>query len=87
LDYHHIISKKLQKKYPAEIYDLYWREANCYGKEKDCYCQCASLLRELKSFAKRIGKEQNWSSRFEEFVEQHKRRRYLMQELKAAKLM
>ena len=87
LDSQHVISRKLQNRYPQEIYELYWREADCYGKDKDRYAQCAALLRELKSYANRIGNEKNWSNRFGEFVEQHKRRRYLMQELKKAKLL
>ena len=86
IDRDHRISKKLTKQYPKEVAELYWKEAEAYGSEREAYAACARVLKELRSLYAGIGLTEEWETRFLTFVEQRKRRKYLLSEIRNQKL-
>lgn len=82
LDQNHQVSSKLLADYPEEIQKRYWMEAAACGLNKDRYADCARVLALLKSIAQNRGTLKEWEERYKAFVDEHKRRRYLMDALR-----
>lgn len=77
----------LAETYPEEIEELYWQKAELYGNNREFYSSCARLMLALKEIAKSKDRLSIWEQKFEDFVSQRKRRKYLIDAFKDAGLL
>ncbi len=80
LDVDHYFSKRLTGKYPREIVELYWGEVSFYvglGKESN-YRHAAAILKEIRKLMAKNQWAEEWKSRYQTFLEVHKRKRLLL---------
>jgi len=87
LDEDHVISSRLLDLYPEEIERHYWEEVNYYRYTKEYYARCAKILCELQEIARKNGTMDTWKARFDTLVSESRRRRYLLAEFRAQKLL
>lgn len=83
IDNNHQYSKVLANKYPQDIIKLYWKEVNYYvslGKEKN-YCHAVSVLREIRQIMKKNKWTEDWNRRYQQFLEENRRKKLLIKEL------
>lgn len=83
LDEGHRFSKRLSEQYPREVVEMYWKEVDFYvglGKEKN-YNHAVSVLKDIQKIMKRNKWQDEWNIKFQNFLEQHKRKKLLLKEL------
>lgn len=83
LDQGHYFSKRLSDEYPREIVEMYWKEVTfCVGlgKEKN-YSHAVSILKEIRIIMKKNKWTEEWISRYNTFLEEHRRKKLLLREL------
>ena len=83
LDQGHYFSKRLSDEYPREIVEMYWKEVAFYvglGKEKN-YSHAVSILKEIRIIMKKNRWTEEWISRYNTFLEEHRRKKLLLREL------
>ena len=84
IDQGHYFSKRLCNEYPREIVEMYWKEIAFYvglGKEKN-YTYAVSILKEIRIIMKKNSWTEEWISRYNAFLEEHRRKKLLIRELK-----
>ena len=80
-DRDHEISRLLIKDYPEEIAEMYWKECGglCLSSNKSNYAHAVVILKELRELCAHYDLEEEWNRRFHAFLEEHRRKRLLMQ--------
>jgi len=81
MDRNHCLTKRLKKKYPMEVCEMYWQECEtlCSEGKKDNYRYVVSVLKEIRDISDKNKKLDDWKQNFAIFVEKHKRKRILME--------
>ena len=80
VDENHRLTKRLVKKYPMEIYEMYWQECErlCTEGNRDTYRNAVSILKEMRGICVANNKLEEWKQRFMNFMEKNKRKRILI---------
>ena len=80
-DRDHEISRLLTENYPKEIADMYWEECDdlCRTSNKSNYAHAVVILKEIRDISLHNDLEEEWSRRFRAFMEEHRRKRLLIQ--------
>lgn len=87
VDENHRLTKRLIKKYPMEVYEMYWQECErlCNGGTRDNYRCAVSVLEEIRGICVANDILDEWKHRYIRFLETHKRKRILMGYIEEAK--
>lgn len=85
IDRDHYFSEKLLSEYPKEILELYWKEAQDYANmgQRHNYDSCVSVLSIIKKIMYSGNWEDEWKIKFEAFFEKNKKKRLLVERMKA----
>lgn len=86
LDQGHYFSKRLSAEYPREVLDMYWIEVGFYvslGKEKN-YNHAVDVLKEIRTIMKRNKWTDEWNTKYNTFLEEHRRKKLLLKALDEA---
>nr|WP_296467086.1 hypothetical protein [uncultured Acetatifactor sp.] len=73
--------------YPREIVELYWRETASYvklGKETN-YARAVGVLKEIRQIMKSNRWTDEWKTRYQAFLEEHRRKKLLLRLLEGVK--
>ena len=87
LDQGHYFTKRLSGQYPREIVELYWKETASYvnmGKEAN-YARAVSVLKEIRQIMKSNKWTDEWKTRYQAFLEEHRRKKLLLRLLEGFK--
>ena len=87
LDQGHYFSKRLTDDYPRQIVDMYWKEAAYYvglGKEQN-YNHAVRVLKEIRAIMKKNKWTDEWNSRYNSFLLEHRRKKLLLKALEGFK--
>lgn len=88
LDQGHYFSKRLTDEHPREIVDMYWKEAAFYvglGKKQN-YNRAVSVLKDIRTIMKKNKWTEEWSSRYNSFLMEHRRKKLLLKALEGFKV-
>ena len=80
IDQGHYFTKRLSGQYPREIVELYWKETATYvkmGKEAN-YAHAVSVLKEIRQIMKSNRWTDEWKTRYQAFLEEHRRKKLLL---------
>lgn len=80
VDQGHYFTKRLSGQYPREIVELYWKETASYvsqGKEAN-YARAVGILKEIRQIMKDNQWTEEWKSRYQAFLEEHRRKKLLL---------
>lgn len=83
VDMDHRFSKRLADQYPKEVAEMYWKEVDEFvsrGKEKN-YRHAAEVLKEIREIMRKNKWEEQWESRYGEFLRANERKKLLMREV------
>ena len=83
IDAGHYFSKRLSGKYPRKIIEMYWKEVSLYvglGKEKN-YQHAVTVLKEIHKIMKKNQWSEEWETRYNAFLNEHKRKKLLLKAL------
>ena len=85
IDKEYYFSEKLLSKYPKEILELYWKKAQDYANmgQRHNYDSCVSVLSIIKKIMESGNWEDEWKIKFETFFEKNKKKRLLVEKVKA----
>ena len=77
----HKYSKQLEKTYPREILEYYWKETEYYtcGGKRETYARAAGLLSDIQKLMAQNGWKAEWEKCYADYLERHKRKRLLME--------
>ena len=87
IDQGHYFTKRLSGQYPREIVELYWRETASYvklGKETN-YARAVGVLKEIRQIMKSNRWTDEWKTRYQAFLEEHRRKKLLLRLLEGFK--
>ena len=83
IDTGHRFSKRLADRYPREVTEMYWNEANEFAGRGNVkkYGHVADVLREIKEIMRENKWDEEWERRYGEFLRRYERKRALMREV------
>lgn len=88
IDTGHRFSRRLADRYPREVAEMYWNEANEFAGRGNVkkYGHVADVLREIKEIMRDNKWDEEWERRYGEFLRRYERKRALMREVKGVYL-